>query len=529
MAPSAQTPGPVPVPLLSRPGIKRDGTIFEGDFYIEGEWVRWKRGLPRKMAGYRQITDQAAGIVRGINSHPTDNELLIHLGAQATLEKINLNVNTFVPSTIFDRTPSGFATDANNMWQFDQIYDASASFTAGTTNLIAHAAPNALDIASVVAAPVYVGDIAATGALTAIPSSDVSGGVVCLFPYLFIFGSDGYMAQSVANNPTDLTGAGSNQFRATSKKIVRGMPLRGGAANAPSGLFWSLDSIIRASFVGGTPIFSFDTMSNQNGILAANSVVEHDGIYYWIGLGRFMAFNGVVQELRNDLNSDFFFENLNWPYRNKVFSFKVARYGEIWWCFPFGSSTEPDWAVIYNIPEQTWYDTPLPNGGRAAAENAASYRFPLASGVATDSGGTSILWQHEIGLDEISGSPQSSKAIRSFFTTGDYSRIMPGGSVPPANRAFHVAIIEPDFVQAGDMTVQVVGNANARAATVASEIKTFPAVPNTPHEQVVMLKTQRREMRFRFESNTLGGNYRLGQTLVHIEEADGTILGGVEQ
>ena len=39
--------------LKSTPGIKRDGTKFEGDSYTDGQWVRFQRGLPRKMGGYK--------------------------------------------------------------------------------------------------------------------------------------------------------------------------------------------------------------------------------------------------------------------------------------------------------------------------------------------------------------------------------------------------------------------------------------------------------------------------------------------
>ena len=47
----------VPVNVKSDPGIKRDGTKFEGNFYVDGQWVRFQRGLPRKIGGYRQITN----------------------------------------------------------------------------------------------------------------------------------------------------------------------------------------------------------------------------------------------------------------------------------------------------------------------------------------------------------------------------------------------------------------------------------------------------------------------------------------
>ncbi|MFM7010384.1 MAG: hypothetical protein ACKO0Z_13820 [Betaproteobacteria bacterium] len=40
-----------------------------------------------------------------------------------------------------------------------------------------------------------------------------------------------------------------------------------------------------------------------------------------------------------------------------------------------------------------------------------------------------------------------------------------------------------------------------------------------------MLKEQRRELRVRFESNAVGGNYQMGQIIGHIDSGDKTVLG----
>lgn len=504
-----------PLPLLSRPGVKRDGTLFDSDYHAASHWCRWYQGRPRKMGGYREIYSALDGPPRGLDSHPANNELYIHVGTADSLTRIRFNVNTYLTAGVAVRTPAGFATDANNLWQFDQMYDAASGLTGGPTYLLAHAAPNALDIASDTATPLYYGDIAATTALTAVPSVEVSGGVVSLFPYAFAFGSDGYLAQSVANQPANFTGTGSNQFRATSKKIVRGMPLRGGAGNSPSGLFFSLDSIIKASFVGGAPVFSYDSLSNQNGILSAASAIEHDGIYYWVGLGRFMRFNGVVSELPNHLNASFFFENLNWPYRNKVYAFKVARFSEIWWCFPKVPSTEPNHAVVLNLNEQTWYDTPLPSDGRSYAINPASYRFPLMGGVTAENN-LYKLWQHEFGVDRVAGNPLTATAIRSYYETHELSL------ASPANRELSAGQLEPDFVQQGDMTVTMIGRSNARSPSEEVGPLTFETAPQaTAADQFVNFKRVFRLMRFRFESNTSGGFYQTGKPLLHQQAAGG--------
>ena len=86
-------------------------------------------------------------------------------------------------------------------------------------------------------------------------------------------------------------------------------------------------------------------------------------------------------------------------------------------------------------------------------------------------------------------------------------------------------MIEPDFIQSGDMVVTVTGRANARAPEVYGAPVTFADEPTTPYGQVVVLREQRRELRARFESNVVGGDYQMGQIIAHIETGDGTVLG----
>ena len=129
------------------------------------------------------------------------------------------------------------------------------------------------------------------------------------------------------------------------------------------------------------------------------------------------------------------------------------------------------------------------------------------------------LWVHEDGVDEIDG--QNLQPVLSFFETADMS--LPVQS--QTNRAIQVLMLEPDFVQSGDMTVQVRGRANARSPEVDGPVMTIYETPPTPQDQVIYFKTQRRELRFRFSSNTIGGDYQTGLILAHVQPADGTVIG----
>ena len=586
------------VQIKSAPGIKRDGTKFEGDQYVDGQWVRFQRGLPRKMGGYRSINKFLRDLPRALHEYTQDLLTYVHAGSASRVERFYID-GAYNTSVIINRTPtSGLTANDGNMWQFTTSYD-----TTSGNQIVAQVAPNLNCICNSDGGAVFVGDLLGTSALTLVtlvPANfSATGGVATLPPYTFAFGNDGYAAWSVPNTPDDFTGAGAGNAYITGQKIVKAMPLRGGPGNSPSGLFWSADSLIRGTYIGGVPVFQFDTISAQSSILAANSVIEYDGIFYWIGTDRFLSFNGVVREIENNINLNFFFDNLNYEQRQKVFAMKVPRFGEIWWCFPFGDSTEPNHAICYNVRENTWYDTALPNGGRGAGIFPAVFRKPLMSGVAPQeaeafsvainaagtgyvagntlavvggigtitteltvstvdmSGGITGVtisnagqystaptnpvsvtggagaaatfnvtfdnpykfWVHEVGTDEIDG--LTLNPIQSYFETADLS--LPATS--QINKSLQVLMLEPDFVQSGDMTVQVMGRANARAPEVNGIVMTFPETPQTPQEQVVFLKTQRRELRFRFESNTLGGDYQTGLILAHVQEGDGTTLG----
>lgn len=585
------------VQIKSLPGIKRDGTRFEGDQYVDGLWVRFQRGLPRKIGGYRSINKFLRGLVRTLHEYTQDSLTYIHGGSANLLERFYVDAG-FNTSVIANRTPTTLVANANNLWQFD--VDTALG---GGLQLVAQVAPNLDCICNSTGGQIFTGDEFGTSPLvevTSLPAVySATGGIVALHPYTVVFGNDGFVMWSVPGDPTDFTGAGAGNAFVTGQKLVRGMPLRGGPGNSPSGLLWSADSLIRMSYIGGTATFQFDTISAQSSILSAQSVIEYDGIFYWIGTDRFLSFNGVVREVPNTLNLNFFFDNLNYAQRQKVFAYKVPRFGEIWWCFPKGDSPEPNHAVVYNIRENTWYDTPMPNGGRGAGLFPAVFPKPLLTGVAPQEaeatavtvavGGTGYavgnvltvvggqylipvevtvatvsglgavltatisnagmysevpanpvsvtggagslatlnvtfdnpykFWVHEVGTDEIDG--LNINPIPSFFETADIS--MP--VMNQTSRALQVLMIEPDFVQSGDMTVEVRGRANARAPEVTGAAKTIFETPQTPQEQVVYFKEQRRELRFRFTSNCVGGNYQMGLVLAHLQPGDGTTIG----
>lgn len=500
-----------PLPIKSAPGVRRDGTQYDGDEFVDALWCRFYRGRPKKMGGFRAVTTTLPEVCRGMNSYTQQAVNYLHLGGASSLTQVQTDQfgNAVSQSA---RTPAGFASNVNNLWQLDVFNN---SLTVNANNLVANAGQNLADISNAVETPIYAGLITATGALVATGMPNVAGGLVMVAPYLFGYSIGGRVDVS---KPNDFSTTAGSAF-ITTQKIVKGLPLRG--QGGPAAIFWSLDSVIVATFnsaiLTGIP-FNFNTVTSQSSILSSQGVIEYDGVYFWMGVDRFLMFNGVVREVPNQMNLNYFFDNINLQARQKAFAFKVPRWGEIWFCFPFGNATECNHAVIYNVRENTWYDTPLPGSGRSAGIYASVYTKPFMTDLGT-AGAAFTLWQHETGTDMINGS--SVQPINSLFTTNEFDMMDAG-----IDKELRVDIIEPDLVQVGNLTMTVVGRSNARASDLESQSQTFPDMSNPPldsDEQVLRFKTIRRLMRFTIQSNTAGGDYYMGKTLAHVEPGGGRI------
>ena len=81
----------VPINVKSLPGIKRDGTKFEGGYYVDGQWVRFQRGLPRKIGGYSQISKYLNGIVRQLHTQALDNFIYMHMGYSDGVQRLTID------------------------------------------------------------------------------------------------------------------------------------------------------------------------------------------------------------------------------------------------------------------------------------------------------------------------------------------------------------------------------------------------------------------------------------------------------
>jgi hypothetical protein len=574
--------------LVSQPGIKRDGTNLDNAFYQEGQWVRFQRGRPRKIGGYQQLSGQLLGPVRGVyvDSRSTGNTA--HTFSTQGVERVLFD-NSGVVSDITDRTPSGFTANDSYTWQTASMFQSGGS---GTPTLIGCVTPDMANIASDDTGYLYAGDVTAKTALAQVSDSNgpiqVSGGVCVLQPFVFVYGSNGLIRSS---NPNDIStasgwtpgqGTVSNNVAAT--KIVKGLQMRGGG-NSPAGLFWALDSLIRVSFVGSASGFwKYDVLSDDVTVLSKSAIVEYDNVYYWVGSDRFFMYDGIVRELPNEMNLNFFFDNLNASQAQKVWALKVPRWGEIWWFFPSGTNTECDTAVIYNVREKTWYDTKI---GRSAGFPARVFQSPLMAGelvsttklTYTQSAGAFSVGEQiqgltsgavgtiakntgsQLNLVNVTGTFQSGETISDTMKNGtDQGTVSAAPSTQSltslwrheygTDRVVGTQVLAIDsyivtnnfqWMTGGPIAEEGQGgNFQSRLTRVEPDFNmtgsmnlyvvgnayaqaptvTSSAYSFTASTEFVDLREQRREISLKFESNTAGGNWEMGKVLLTVEPGD---------
>lgn len=538
----------------TKAGIQRDGTLIDKQNYNDGEWVRFQRGRPRKIGGYREMTGAMIGYSRGIYVDSSDgynrifngynngvevftcdnngigagiveysfageiltNDTLVGgtaytngtytatalTGGTGSMAKATIVVagNTVTTVTITNGgsgyvvgdilsavIPAGsgftvrvatidthFVPSDLNMWQFDGFFDATGN---NTNILLAHPGQNLNAIDNTINTTVLAGDTTGSfmyplqdsqGTSPTNDYVDVSGGVVALHPYVFVYGDNGLIKNCSAGNAFDWNSPDTNEVNVSSQKIVKGLPLRGGS-NAPSGLFWALDSLIKVSYAPtqistGSVIeqlyWKYDIIGNSS-ILSSQSVIEYDGIYYWCGVDRFLLYQGVIKEVPNSMNQNWFFDNLNYAQRQKVWATKVPRYGEIWWFYPRGDATECTDAIIFNVREQIWYDAgSSPGASRTAGYFSQVFHYPTMAG-ADLSVSTPLLTQN---ITTTNGSGVISTPISAVITT---DLVVTGSGVPADSVIVSVA---PGT--AGNYSVTLSKNCTA-SATVSAAFSTL--------------------------------------------------------
>jgi hypothetical protein len=361
-------------------------------------------------------------------------------------------------------------------------------------------------------------------------SVKVSGGICAVGPFLFAYGNNGLIRNSDINNPLKWADPSSeawqqnpglaNDVNVCNSKIVKGVSYRGTGTYAA--LFWSLDSLIMANYVGAPAVFSYSILATNISIIAPNSVVERSGDFFWLGDGRFFTFSGgQVQEVKNEYNRDWFFSSIDKDYQYLSWGCLNPEFSEIWWFFPFKGSKECNYAIIFNYQDGVWYDTPI---DRSAGIYSSVSQQPIWATPIPDSSDTATydIYLHEEGLNNVNKNGVATPIFSSFTTpvigyTSSQNIAAEKTSSGLINNWTSMFSLEPDAIISSDWVLETRVRRFANSPVTSDDINIYGFNSNT---EKIDIKTQGRLIQFEVYNQSNDADFYLGDFMLTASPGD---------
>ena len=271
-------------------------------------------------------------------------------------------------------------------------------------------------------------------------------------------------------------------------------------------LVWTDTSLHGLQFIGPPFTFGLNQLGRNCGLLGQHAAVVVRDVAYWMGQNAFFVFDGTVKKLPCTVD-DFVFENLDLTQTDQIFAGVNTEFAEIIWFYVTNPDNNPqpqvNKCVIYNYLEQSWYVGTL---NRTTWVDRSVFQFPLATEYLPNtaanttptviglSNGASNYYKQEFGT-EADGS-----AMQSFIQSGDFN-IDEGGE-----QLMRIARFIPDFRdQTGNVSVTW-SFKNYPYGNVISQTALTVQTTDTKKD----MRGRGRQANFKIESNTTGGNFKMG-------------------
>lgn len=180
-------------------------------------------------------------------------------------------------------------------------------------------------------------------------------------------------APSTWNSLDATLDAAEYELADTPGDILEGLPL------GDSFIIYKNDSIYVMNYVGTPYIFSFKLLSPTIGALCKNSVVDYEGGHFFMGNSNFYQCNGqtvtplLTGKIRRAVFDEIVAGDLSDPTWQKSFVAADHVHKEILACYPTGSSTVVNKAVIWNWEKNTFTFRDLPTTSHIATGILAAH------------------------------------------------------------------------------------------------------------------------------------------------------------
>jgi hypothetical protein len=487
------------IPLDIPAGFYRNGTDLEqAGRWRDGSLVRWRDNSLRPIGGWQERKASfCTNVVRGMHTWEALNGTARLVGGSHS-ELVLMTGD----GTLTDITPSDLATGREDA-EVETGYGYGfygrgfygtprqdlGNYSEATTwsldnfgeDLIAcHYDDGRILIWDTSAAP------AAASALTNAPTGNL-GVVVTEERFIFALGAGGNprkvawcdFEDNTIWSPASTNQAGDIELQ-TSGQIMQAVRTRGQT------LIITDTTAHSAVYTGPPFIYQFNRVGTACGAVSRKSAVDTDAGAFWMGQRAFFRFDGnTVQEMPCDVH-DYVFGDMNNAQQSKIWGFANGQFGEIWWFYCSGDSTEIDRYVAYDYKEGHWL---IGNLARTSGVPRGVFKYPFMSGHNADSD----IYEHEIGLNVESASV--------FAETGP---IMMGSG----EQIGRVTDLIPDEKTQGDVNVTF----KTRFYPNAAETTHGPFTPTNP----TSVRFSGRQMRMRVEGAKLA-DWRVGNMRIDVK------------
>jgi hypothetical protein len=187
-------------------------------------------------------------------------------------------------------------------------------------------------------------------------------------------------------------------------------------------LVFTNSSVYAMIYVGNdnglNDIFQFVPLATNISIMGPHSVIDVNGVVYWMGVDNFYMYNGIVQVLPTTLDkyvfSQFGAGLANLSQKEKCYCGMNAQFNEVWWFYPVSTEIENGHYIKYN-----WLENVMDYGAipRTAWVDKSIFPKPYAM----DPNGR--LYSHEIGTDA-DGQPMDAFITTAYFDIDDGDNVL---------------------------------------------------------------------------------------------------------
>lgn len=273
-------------------------------------------------------------------------------------------------------------------------------------------------------------------------------------------------------------------------------------------LIWSDAAVYSMQFVGSPDVFIATIVSEYSDIAGLNCSVAIGSSVYWMGQSGFYGYDGRVQKVECSVWT-YVQKHVNWAQSQKIYCASNKAHDEVIWFYQSINGTDNDSYVAYNVLTGEWTIGSL---ARTAWLDMGFQSNPIASAP------TGELYYHDVGMDD--GSQNPPLPINAYLQSAPLE-LSSEGSFDKGDRFMFIRRIIPD--------VTFVENDGVNTPTMKFVIKTmdkpgggFKSSSSSQVSQTAILPVEEfteelhvrlrgRAMSIRFESNTLGSQWLVGQ------------------